>query len=127
MYVEGAGIPASASLGCSRRDMLRLAGASTIRGTSAAGCLGLNFGDEDDPNPDVDLAPWGVEVDETAVAWSDLGELTGELTVYSGRTRDQIDGLFAALEETYPDLTIHRDYDDNASQLNKLREEGMRV
>ncbi|WP_418281514.1 extracellular solute-binding protein [Halorubrum sp. DTA98] len=71
-----------------------------------------------------DDEPWDAPLDSTAVSWDDLGDLEGEITVYSGRTRDQIDPLFEALESEYPDLTINRDYDDNSAQLNKLREEG---
>lgn len=58
-----------------------------------------------------------------AETWSELPALEGELTIYSGRTRDQIDPIFTALEEEYDAFTIRRDYDDNATQLTKIREE----
>lgn len=88
--------------------------------TGLAGCLGGSDASETDDSGD----PWGTPLESTAVSWDDLGDLEGELTVYSGRKRSQIDPLFSKLEDAYPDLTINRDYDDNARQLNKLREEG---
>lgn len=94
------------------------AGAFGIAGL--AGCLGGSAADDSDDTGE----PWGAPVESSAVSWDDLGNLEGELTVYSGRKRSQIDPLFSKLEDTYPDLTIDRDYDDNARQLNKLREEG---
>ncbi len=117
-----------------RRSFLTgLAAAGTV---GIAGCLGgdddtgngngngnggsSDNGDGDERGDD----PWESPLQSSAVSWDDLGDLEGELTVYSGRTRDQIDPLFVRLEEEYPDLTIHTDYDDNAAQLNKLREEG---
>lgn len=103
----------------SRRRLLGTAGVALAASVGVAGCLGS--GDSDPFETD---APQGAAVDTEGVTWEDLGDLEGELTVYSGRTRDQIDPLFAALEETYPDFSIARDYDSNEAQLNSLTEEG---
>ncbi len=99
-----------------RRRVLATTGLALA--TSVAGCLG------DDEDPFDSAQPRGAPIDSGSVSWADLGDLEGELTVYSGRTRDQIDPLFAALEETYPDFSIARDYDSNDTQLNSLVEEG---
>ena len=99
-----------------RRTFLMTAASATVVGL--AGCLGSG----DDPFDD--YGPQGAPVASNAVSWDDLGDLEGELTVYSGRRRSQIGPLFDALEEKYPDFTILTDYDDNAQQLNKLQEEG---
>jgi len=115
-----------------------LAGAAAAGALGLAGCVGdddAQAGDgttSDDDTTDGDAAPETVAeaepmvsaVDGTALSWDDLGDLEGELTVYSGRTRDQIDPVFDALEEAYPGLTISRDYDDNDVQVNQLIEEG---
>ncbi|MFP4530128.1 MAG: extracellular solute-binding protein [Halodesulfurarchaeum sp.] len=102
----------------SRRRLLGTAGVTLAASVGVAGCLGSG-GD-----PYESDAPQGAAVDTEGVTWADLGDLEGELTVYSGRTRDQIDPLFAKLEETYPDFSIASDYDSNEAQLNSLTEEG---
>ena len=101
-----------------RRSFLGTVGAA---GTFAlAGCAGFGGGDED---PFDDYGPQGAAVEASAVSWDDLGDLEGELTVYSGRTRDQIDPLFDAIEQRYDEFTIDSDFDDNSTQLNKINEE----
>ncbi len=105
----------------SRRRFLGLAGATGS--VAVAGCTGI-LGGGDDGDPFDDYGPQGAALESSAVSWDDLGDLEGELTVYSGRTRDQIDPLFEAIEDAYDDFTINRDYDDNSAQLNKINEEG---
>ncbi|GAB6879786.1 iron ABC transporter substrate-binding protein [Halorubrum gandharaense] len=115
-----------------RRPFLA-AGASAVGLAGLAGCLS---GDSDENGGDAggengggsgsvaDAAPIGSPVDPSGVSWDELGDLEGELTVYSGRTPDQIDLVFEELEEQYENLTIHRDYDDNDVKVNQLIEEG---
>ena len=102
-----------------RRSFLGAVGTSGA--LALAGCAGLGGGSDEDPFDD--YGPQGAAVAPSAVSWDELGELTGELTVYSGRTRDQIDPLFAAIEDRYDDFTIDSDFDDNSTQLNKINEE----
>ena len=104
-----------------RRRFLAASG-TTLIGTTIAGCLGGFASSSDDPFDD--YGPQASPVDSSAVSWEDLGDLEGTLTVYTGRTPDQIYPLFDLLEETYPDFEIARDYDDNDRQLASLREEG---
>ena len=94
-----------------------------------AGCLGdgTNPGN-DGANPGSDHSvvsaePMGSPVDGTALTWDDLGDLEGELTIYCGRTRDQIDPVFEVLEETYPALTITVDWNDNNAMVSQLMQE----
>ena len=103
----------------SRRQLLGTAGVALASSVGLAGCLGS--GSED---PFADDGPQAAPIDGGGVTWDDLGDLEGELIVYSGRTRDQIDPLFESLEAEYPDFTITRDYDSNEAQLNSLTEEG---
>ncbi|MDG5817933.1 extracellular solute-binding protein [Natronococcus sp. A-GB7] len=124
-----------------RRPLLATAGVSVAGLAALAGCVGDDDGDgngddgngddhDDNGNGD-DVAgavagaePMGEPVGSSGVSWDDLGDLEGELTIYSGRTRDQIDPVFEALEEEYDGLTINRDYDDNDVQVNQLVQEG---
>lgn len=130
-----------------RRRFLGYAGATLTGMTALAGCSdggdgGENGGDADTGNDNgtddtngengdeggagslADAEPLGEPVDSTAVSWDDLGDLEGELTIYSGRTRDQIDPVFVALEEEYADLTLNVAYDDNDVHVNQILQEG---
>ncbi|WP_340605064.1 extracellular solute-binding protein [Halalkalicoccus tibetensis] len=116
-----------------RRRFLGYTGA-TLFGTAAlAGCTDDENGDgegADGGNGDgaagalAEAEPLGEPVDSTAVSWDDLGDLEGELTIYSGRTPDQIDAAFEALEDEYEGFTVSRNYADNDVQVNQLIEEG---
>ena len=117
-----------------RRRFLGIAGAATLGTTGLAGCLGN--GDEEEsgnepetdgesgPSTVADADPLGSAVTASGVPWDDLGDLEGQLTVYSGRKRSQIDLVFEMLEDRYDGLTIARDYDDNDAQVNSLIQEG---
>ena len=126
-----------------RRPFLVTAGATTAGLVGLAGCLGgedegdgvddaETDDDHDDGNDDAsgtvgsvaDAAPLGQPVDAAGVSWDDLGDLEGDITIYSGRTADQIDLVFEQLEERYDGLTIHRDYDDNDVKVAQLEQEG---
>lgn len=123
----------------SRRSFLVTTGVAAGSVVALAGCLGNDDdaggdgagngdGNSDgattEPDDEQGYGPWGDPLSSTAVAWDDLGDLEGELVVYSGRTRDQIDPVFEMLEAEYPDFSIIREYNDNAAHLNALREEG---
>ena len=105
-----------------RRQFVLAAGAAMA---GLAGCVGVLDDDNDSGDGSVaDAEPRGQPVDSSGVSWDDLGELEGELTIYSGRTADQIDLVFEQLEARYDGLTIHRDYNDNDVQVNQLIQEG---
>ena len=111
----------SSSFAASRRRVLTGVGASAVGLTALAGCLD-GFGRA---GSDLDsYGPGGAPVESTAVSWDELGDLEGELRIYSGRTRDQIEPLFKSLEEEYPGFTIHYDFDGHEEQLASIREEG---
>ncbi|ELY46058.1 extracellular solute-binding protein [Natronorubrum sulfidifaciens] len=106
--------------GVGRRQFLGTTAASV--GTLAiAGCLG-GFGSGEDPFDD--YGPQAAPVESSAVSWDDLGDLEGELTIYSARTADQINPLFEEIEAEYDDFEIRPDYDDEGDQLASLLEEG---
>jgi iron(III) transport system substrate-binding protein len=130
--------PHDASSHTGRRRFLGYAGGALVGATALAGCTGGN-GNGDDGSGDTDAdagendepagavaeaEPLGDPVDSTAVGWDDLGDLEGHLTVYSGRTPDQIDPVFEALEEEYEEFTLNRNYADNDVQVNQILQEG---
>ncbi len=117
-----------------RRPFLAAAG-TTVGIAGLAGCAdddgnggGHGSGSDDHDHDDgvttvADAGPMNQAVTSSGVSWDDLGDLEGELTIYSGRTPDQIDLVFEELENRYAGLTINRDYDDNDAQVNSLIQE----
>lgn len=104
--------------GQSRRSFLAASGVALGSTVLVAGCLGNG---EDDGASEVTAAAGGAELRQEAVSWDELGDLSGELTIYSDRKRGQIDPLFETLEATYDDLEIVREYGDN--MLGQLKVE----
>ena len=118
-----------------RRPFLATTGAAVVGAVGLAGCAGNGDdgngngngdgnGDSPEPTSVADAEPLGSPVTAEGVSWDELGDLEGTITVYSGRTPDQIDLVFERLENEYDGLTINRDYDDNDAQVNQLIEEG---
>lgn len=104
-----------------RRSLLATTGAVVGGTVSLTGCVAESDVGGD---PVATAAPLGQPVTADGVSWAELGELAGELTVYSGRTPDQIDLVFDRLEQRYPDLVISRDYDTTDAQVTSLEQEG---
>lgn len=101
----------------SRRTVLAAAASGAVAGT--AGCLdALGLADPDCSFIDE------ADLDAAAFAWADLPDLAGTLTVYSGRTSDQINPIFECLEDHYDGFRVNVDWGSNEEQLNKLRQEG---
>lgn len=92
--------------------------AGTLGTLAIAGCLG------DGEDPFDDYGPQAAAAAPDAVSWDELGDLEGELTIYSARTRDQIEPLFEALEDEYSEFEISRDYNEEGDQVASLLEEG---
>ncbi|MFP8890839.1 extracellular solute-binding protein [Natrialbaceae archaeon A-CW2] len=111
-----------------RRRLLATTGFTAAGLVGLAGCLG-DVGDnggngEGSDTAVADAEPLGSPVDGQALQWDDLGDLEGELTIYSGRTRDQIDPVFVAIDERYDDLDLNVFYDDNDVYVNQILQEG---
>ncbi len=103
-----------------RRRFISLAGAVAVGTTGLAGCLG-----ESSAGPPVaEAEPLGSPVSSTAVTWDDLGDLEGDLSIYSGRTRDQINPVFQALENEYDDFSVEVDWDDSDVHVHQIITEG---
>ena len=120
-----------------RRSFLATTGLAVAGIASLSGCLGGDGNGADEngngsvsgstdsaPSTVAEAEPLGEPVDSTAVSWDDLGDLEGEIVVYCGRTRDQIDPVFRALDDRYDSLTVTVDYDDNDVHVNQLLQEG---
>lgn len=84
---------------------------------------GTDESDEDSPDSLAAAEPAASAVDGTAISWDDLGDLSGTITIYCGRTRDQIEPVFQALESEYPDLTLDIDWNDNDAMVSQLMQE----
>lgn len=119
MEHDGSGQSGHTDIDHSRRRVLAASGIAVAGSVGLAGCLGRGAGDPFD-----DYGPQAAPLGSTAVSWDDLGDLEGELVIYNGRTRDQIDPLFEMIEEEYPDFSLRVDHDGNEDQLNKLVQEG---
>ena len=102
-----------------RRRFLATASVSAAGIAGLAGCLGDDF----DDTPLVETDPMEEPLGSSVASWDDLGDLEGEITIYSGRTPDQISAVFEALEEEYDDFTVSVDWDDNDTQVNQILEE----
>ena len=104
------------------------AAAGTVLGSAAlAGCTAEPVDEDDDPTDTEDdsgVAYDGPGVTPEGTPWADLPELSGSLTIYSGRREAQIDPILTAIEEEYDDLTVSIRYDDNEAHLTTLLEEG---
>lgn len=103
-----------------------LATAATLGGVALAGCTG---GDEEDGGTTPDDGPIGSELDGPGVTpegtpWEELPELSGELTIYSGRREAQIGPILGAIEDEYDDLTLSIRYADNETHVEAILEEG---
>ncbi len=103
-----------------RRTFLAATGLAAASMVGLAGCLG----DSRTSDPVADEAPMQTAVSGEALSWDDLGDLEGTVTIYSGRTSDQIEPVFDALEDEYDDLTVEVDWGGNDDQVNQLIEEG---
>lgn len=100
-----------------RRSLL--AAGATTGALTLAGCLdALGLGD-----PDCAFVEEAAELD-VAVHWDDLGDLEGDLVVYSGRTDDQLHPVLECLDDAYDGFDISVSYDDNESLRNELIEVG---
>ncbi len=101
-----------------RRTALGAIGGSAIGLT--AGCLGTADGDEDvlgDPE-DAEGRP-----DPGGVSMEELPDLSGELTVYSGRSEPRIGELMEYIESEYDDFSLEVRYDDTADLVGAIEAE----
>jgi len=104
--------------GIGRRAFIAAAGAGVV---GLAGCLGGS--DDSGGPPAAEVDPAGAPLDSGGISWDELGDLEGELLVYSGRTRDQIDPLFERIEDEYPEFDVTIDQADNDDQVEQIRVE----
>ncbi|MFP9191348.1 extracellular solute-binding protein [Natronosalvus vescus] len=107
-----------------RRRFLVTTGVAASGFAGLAGCLGGSDDGNGNPSSIADAEPLGSPVDSSAVSWDDLGDLEGEVTIYSGRTREQIDPVFVELDERYENLDLNLFHDDNDVYVNQILQEG---
>ncbi|MEF8856876.1 MAG: extracellular solute-binding protein [Haloplanus sp.] len=119
----------------SRRRVLRLGGAAGL--ASIAGCSGLLGGGGDGNGDGSDggggdavgqigsgRSPFGERDISGGVSMSEMPDLSGELTLYSGRGEPLVGQLINFIEDLYPDLTIRPRYNSASELVNQIETEG---
>ena len=104
----------------SRRQLLRSTGVAMGAGI-LAGCLGGDADDDDDVLGDPEYVEGRPEPGGTPM--EELPELSGELTIYSGRSQTRIGELMDYLEAEYDDLSLEVRYDDTADLIATIETE----
>ena len=123
-----------------RRRVLRLGGAAGL--ASIAGCSGLlgNGGANGGGDGDGDgggtggenvvgqigsgRSPFGARDISGGVSMAAMPDLSGELTLYSGRGEPLVGQLITYIQDLYPDLTIRPRYNSAAELVNQIETEG---
>ena len=121
----------------SRRRILRIGGAAGL--ATIAGCNGIlgggsggdgsEGGDGGDGGDTVGQigsgrSPFGERDLSGGTSMSEMPELSGELTLYSGRGEPLVGRLVSFIEDLYPDLTIRPRYNAAAELVNQIETEG---
>jgi iron(III) transport system substrate-binding protein len=120
----------------SRRRILRIGGAAGL--ASIAGCNGLiggggngggnggGGGDGDDVVGQIGSgrSPFGERDISGGMSMAEMPDLSGELTLYSGRGEPLVGQLISFIEDLYPDLTIRPRYNAAAELVNQIETEG---
>jgi len=117
-----------------RRRVLRVGGAAGL--ASIAGCNGLvgggGGGSDGGDGSDGDVvgqigsgrSPFGERDISGGVSMGEMPDLSGELTLYSGRGEPLVGRLITYIEDLYPDLTIRPRYNSASELVNQLETEG---
>jgi len=110
--------------GRGRRRFLQAAGAVSV--SSLAGCLDILGGSEEESDFEPGQIGSGREGDYTPAGtpMEAMPDLSGEITVYSGRGEPLVAALFSYMEELYPDLDIVPRYDGSTTLVNRIQSEG---
>ncbi|WP_136589987.1 extracellular solute-binding protein [Salinigranum halophilum] len=125
-----------------------LAAASTVGAASIAGCNGLlgsgsggaateseggtagggGGGNGDDGGAVGQIgsgrSPFGDRQLSGGVSMREMPELSGELTLYSGRGEALVGELISFIEELYPDFTVRPRYNSASDLVNQIQTEG---
>jgi iron(III) transport system substrate-binding protein len=115
--------------GQSRRRFLGTAAAASF--AAVAGCMG-NDGESGEDTPDESAevgqigsgrSPFG-DREITGVSMTEMPDLSGELTLYSGRGEALVGELISYIEDLYPDFTVRPLYNSAAELVNQIETEG---
>lgn len=109
-----------------RRGLLATSTLALAGSVAIAGCLSDDAepeGEGDDDTP-AELDDEYEEITPEGTSWDDLPPLEGELTIYSGRTEDQILPLFEEIESLYGGFEISRRFESNEALISLIDEEG---
>jgi iron(III) transport system substrate-binding protein len=111
-----------------------LAAGATVGTASIAGCSGLlpssgDGGDGGDGGAAVGQigsgrSPFGERTIEGGVSMSEMPDLEGELTLYSGRGEPLVGTLIEFIEDLYPNFTVQPKYGSAIELVNLIETEG---
>jgi iron(III) transport system substrate-binding protein len=117
---------------------LRIGGAAGL--ASIAGCSGLLGGSSDGSSDGSDgsgedaanvvgqigsgRSPFGERDLSGGVSMAEMADMSGELTLYSGRGEPLVGRLITFIEDLYPDLTIRPRYNSASELVNQIETEG---
>ncbi|MFD1645309.1 extracellular solute-binding protein [Haloarchaeobius litoreus] len=111
----------------SRIDRRRFLAAASATGiVASAGCIGSLTGDDDDDDDDIGLIGSGMEgrpaPGGTPIA--DMPELSGTLSLYSGRGSPLVSPLLDYIEDLYDDFTVDTRYEASTTLANEIETAG---
>jgi iron(III) transport system substrate-binding protein len=100
-----------------------LAGVAALGTASLAGCTGLL---EDDDGEDLGIIGYGRagRGEQGGTPVSEMPDLSGELTVYSGRNKFLVGDLMRAIDNHYDDLALDVRYNSSTDHVNQILNEG---
>ncbi|MWG33628.1 extracellular solute-binding protein [Halomarina oriensis] len=106
-----------------RRRFLQAAGALSV--SSLAGCLDVLGGDDEQRfEPGQIGSGRGGDYTPAGTPMEAMPDLSGEITVFSGRGEPLVAALFDYMDDLYPDLTITPRYDGSTALVNRIQSEG---
>ncbi|MFC4405790.1 extracellular solute-binding protein [Haloarchaeobius iranensis] len=107
-----------------RRRFLAAASAAGVAAT--AGCIGSLTGDNDDSSGDLGLIGSGMDGRPApgGTPMADMPDLSGTLTLYSGRGEPLVNPLLSYIEDQYDDFTVDTRYEASTTLANQIETAG---
>ncbi|WP_440990137.1 extracellular solute-binding protein [Haloarchaeobius baliensis] len=111
----------------SRVDRRRFLAAASATGIAAsAGCISSLTGDDDDSGGELGLIGSGMDGRPApgGTPMADMPDLSGTLTLYSGRGEPLVNTLLGYIEDQYEDFTVDTRYEASTTLANQIETAG---
>ncbi|WP_256300314.1 extracellular solute-binding protein [Haloarchaeobius salinus] len=107
-----------------RRRFLTAASATGL--AASAGCIGLFTGDENEDDGELGLIGSGMDGRPApgGTPMADMPDLSGTLTLYSGRGEPLVNTLLGYIEDQYEDFTVDTRYEASTTLANQIETAG---